>query len=999
MNKVKNLRYLVSIIVVFLLVFTIFSSIPNTNGMQAKKDIPDKGRDMLIMPYRLAMEYYPEIVEQNQGWKEESTWALYRAGEGEDHGKSGHVDAVIRNGKLNEWTYNYIQGRTDEEYEHPDPYVDIPDIENFWDHGTYIRDENLGFLVPNIYNLPKDNWDAGSLERMDSQAYHYVHQPNAPGGWGGRIVEPGGGTWFLQSFVAECDKIGSFSVAMNIDDLGIERPLSGNPPAISIGIFESVEKEVYSYRHKMVIDRYDDIDLEKPPLWRGYFNVHDFLNFKNLVHPIWHNEIMDSSLEGDSWLGKRFATQNSFSDKTYWLNGYAQVACDGFIYPSDQGNNANDYIQVIPGKKYYIGINLGTSSAYWDAKNCGGPTSYWSIRTSEGYDKGTAYTYERIEYYDCQRPDPGHTHNCMWEYTRPVALDTDICFNIFGWNQPPDKPELIFPEYQKTVELIKRCMGLSISNNNPNINQCDIGTYIEVDVDDPDYGDRLDIDFYGAFDPLDEYKSPLALISNNENYIGHNYVNSWKRNNQLGPYSLKYFWPDLIANTDFSHRWNAVVRDWGLQRTGSANVSNEGPGTSSSDFNNAAGSFEFYTTEYSGDAPVVTFEPDVFVVSQGEPFRDINLDENVWDPDSNDNELSWDYEIIKLDELDALTINIDINRVVHVSYRPDWIGEAIVRFTATDPEGHSGSDEVTFSVRTDDRPSEIEIKKYVKREIYDTWFSGVEAAVDEVVNFKLQIQNTIGRDLSVLVEDVLPDGLTYVENSANIDPQIIDGNLTWQFKNISSANPTIEITFNARTTALGEYINLANLYSMIDEDGKEKVNDYLIDSDFVSVIVVDEPEDFYEEDSDNDGVPDVDDNCPNTPNPDQVDSNGNGIGDVCEGVDPDPPKDLELTWLNPSEDSYFIYTKNEVIPFVRNIIIGSIDLNVSVVDNSGSVTNLKFFVDDDLIADLVYQRGETVYSCILEDTYLWKHDVSVAAFAGDTELKRDTLEEVILIIL
>ncbi|HKF42879.1 MAG TPA: PA domain-containing protein [Thermoanaerobaculia bacterium] len=36
-------------------------------------------------------------------------------------------------------------------------------------------------------------------------------------------------------------------------------------------------------------------------------------------------------------------------------------------------------------------------------------------------------------------------------------------------------------------------------------------------------------------------------------------------------------------------------------------------------------------------------------------------------------------------------------------------------------------------------------------------------------------------------------------------------------------------------------------------------------------------------DLDNDGVPDGVDNCPNVPNPDQADSNRNGIGDACEG--------------------------------------------------------------------------------------------------------------------
>lgn len=35
-------------------------------------------------------------------------------------------------------------------------------------------------------------------------------------------------------------------------------------------------------------------------------------------------------------------------------------------------------------------------------------------------------------------------------------------------------------------------------------------------------------------------------------------------------------------------------------------------------------------------------------------------------------------------------------------------------------------------------------------------------------------------------------------------------------------------------------------------------------------------------DTDEDGVPDVSDNCPNTANPDQADFDGDGIGDVCD---------------------------------------------------------------------------------------------------------------------
>lgn len=74
--------------------------------------------------------------------------------------------------------------------------------------------------------------------------------------------------------------------------------------------------------------------------------------------------------------------------------------------------------------------------------------------------------------------------------------------------------------------------------------------------------------------------------------------------------------------------------------------------------------------------------------------------------------------------------------------------------------------------------------------------------------------------------------------------------------------------------------------------------------------------DVGEADSDNDGIPDSEDNCPTVPNPGQEDTDGDGVGDACDG-DSTPPEwpngaavsvsvmctDVMISWPAATDDS------------------------------------------------------------------------------------------------
>ncbi|MFH1505585.1 MAG: PKD domain-containing protein [archaeon] len=95
------------------------------------------------------------------------------------------------------------------------------------------------------------------------------------------------------------------------------------------------------------------------------------------------------------------------------------------------------------------------------------------------------------------------------------------------------------------------------------------------------------------------------------------------------------------------------------------------------------------------EPPVVSNIPDQ-TIYEGESFSQFDLDDYVFDPDNDDDELTWSYA-----SLSSTVLSIEIDEVSHVatvSYPVGWTGFGMIYFIAEDPEGEHDSDSATFTV-------------------------------------------------------------------------------------------------------------------------------------------------------------------------------------------------------------------------------------------------------------------------------------------------------------
>ncbi|HEY7138310.1 MAG TPA: PKD domain-containing protein [Acidimicrobiia bacterium] len=127
---------------------------------------------------------------------------------------------------------------------------------------------------------------------------------------------------------------------------------------------------------------------------------------------------------------------------------------------------------------------------------------------------------------------------------------------------------------------------------------------------------------------------------------------------------------------------------------------------------------------------------------------------------------------------------------------------------------------------------------------------------------------------------------TPCDSSIHVDfPDPGNGNYTWEVT-ISGAMNATEIFANS--VAAFQWYGLTNGASYQFDVYQYGTGLHIGQSDPVSPRAGPGCGDV---DTDGDGVPDSVDNCPTVPNPDQADSNGNGVGDAC-----DTPLTAAFTW-------------------------------------------------------------------------------------------------------
>jgi hypothetical protein len=113
--------------------------------------------------------------------------------------------------------------------------------------------------------------------------------------------------------------------------------------------------------------------------------------------------------------------------------------------------------------------------------------------------------------------------------------------------------------------------------------------------------------------------------------------------------------------------------------------------------------------------------------------------------------------------------------------------------------------------------------------------------------------------------------------------------------------------------------------------------------------------------------------------------------DVLDDNDPEKPSDTtqEIIIGKPLENHLYL-NNEEICSFGKTFIIGAIDIEASVT--LSDVDKIKFFIEDEQVAEFDYDPLKSVYSYHWEDKALFWKTIKVGAYNGEQEINSAELD-------
>ncbi len=217
---------------------------------------------------------------------------------------------------------------------------------------------------------------------------------------------------------------------------------------------------------------------------------------------------------------------------------------------------------------------------------------------------------------------------------------------------------------------------------------------------------------------------------------------------------------------------------------------------------------------------------------------------------------------------------------------------------------------------TENISERVEVEKTIEQD--GEWFNNVQASIGQSLRFKITVtyHDTDGPDgigykiMNIVVNDTLPDGLSYNGNATIIEEKIDGKTITWYLEGVELFDEqSFSFEFDVLTTASGEQINNVNVTVMEtcyhetrwgEAQATVMVQDYNdrvsrdVDDDTNQEYAIDENEDF------SDGYELYDDTDDSSESEKSMD--GDGDGKIDHFIDINDTEDEVDKYWDPDDD-------------------------------------------------------------------------------------------------